>query len=70
MPTLFLLIFFHWNIDWAANPVLITIDRTDYPVENLPFPTVTVWPEDNESNCFEFVTKIFDFFKFPCFDDE
>jgi hypothetical protein len=55
--------------EWNENPILITIETTDYPIENITFPTVTVCREENEPNCFEFVTKIFDYFPFPCFDD-
>ena len=56
--------------DWNANPVLITVESTHYPVKKIHFPTVTVWrPESNKPNCFEFVTKILDYYPFPCFDD-
>ncbi len=55
--------------EWNENQILITIETTDYPIENITFPTVTVCREENEPNCFEFVTKIFDYFLFPCFDE-
>jgi hypothetical protein len=29
---------------------------------------VTVCREDNEPNCFEFVSKLFDFADYPCFE--
>ena len=45
------------------------METTDYPVENITFPTVTVCRDENEPNCFEFVSKIFDFAEFPCFDE-
>ena len=44
------------------------METSDYPVENIIFPTVTVCREDNEPNCFKFATKIFDFVDFPFFD--
>ena len=55
--------------EWNNNPILITVETTDYPIENISFPTVTICREFNEQNCFEFVTKIFDFVDFPCLDD-
>jgi hypothetical protein len=45
------------------------VETTDYPVEKISFPSVTVCWEDNDPNCFEFITKIFDFADFPCFDN-
>jgi hypothetical protein len=57
-------------LEWNNNPVIITVETTDFPVENISFPTVTVCREDNEPNCFEFVTKIFDYFPFPCFENK
>ena len=56
--------------EWNANPVLITVETTDYPIENIVFPTVTVCPDDGGINTFEFVAKMFDYVKFPCFDDK
>ena len=55
--------------EWNTNPILITVETTDYPIENISFPTVTICREFNEQNCFEFVSKIFDFVDFPCFDE-
>jgi hypothetical protein len=59
---------FNEFIEWGSNPILTTVESSDYPVENIIFPTVTVCREDNKPNCFEFVTKIFDYVDFPCFD--
>ena len=56
--------------EWNANPVLITVETTDYPIENIIFPTVTVCSDDGGVNTFEFVAKMFDYVKFPCFDDK
>jgi hypothetical protein len=55
--------------EWNANPILITVETTDYPVENITFPTVTVCREDNKPNCFEFVAKMFDYVPFPCVEN-
>ena len=56
--------------EWQTNPYLITLETTDYPVENIPFPAVTICPEKNEPGCFEIVTKIFDFVEFPIFQEK
>ena len=54
---------------WNSNPFIISVETTDYPIENTTFPTVTVCQEENEPNCFDFVAKILDYFPYPCFDD-
>jgi hypothetical protein len=55
--------------EWISNPISIVIENPDYPVENIPFPTVTVCREENKPNFFEFIAKILDYVSFPCFDD-
>ena len=55
--------------DWNSNPVLTTLETSDYPVENLTFPSVTICREDNEPNCLEFAAKILDHVPFPCFEN-
>ena len=52
------------------NPVMIYVDTTDYPVEKIPFPTVTVCQKDNDPNKVQMLAKILNHVKFPCFDDE
>jgi hypothetical protein len=37
----------------------------DYPVEKIPFPTVTVCPQQNDFNPLGFITKIMDYANFP-----
>ena len=32
--------------DWAANPTVTTTDSAAYPIQNVPFPSVTVCHED------------------------
>lgn len=56
-------------LEWNTNPILISVETTDYPIENINFPSITVCREDNEQNCFEFVSKIMDHIQFPCFDE-
>ena len=50
--------------------MVITVETIDYPVENIPFPAITICPEKNEPNCFEIITKIFDFVEFPIFPEK
>ena len=70
-PDLLILSYFQFKyvLEWNANPILISVETTEFPVENISFPTVTVCREDNEPNCFEFLTKMADYIKFPCFDN-
>jgi len=56
--------------EWQTNPVLITLQTTDLPIENVPFPTVTICPEKNEPSCFEIIAKIFDYVEFPIFENK
>jgi hypothetical protein len=57
-------------LDWMDNPVMIYVETTDYPVEKIPFPTVTVCQKDNDPNNFQMMAKILNHVKFPCYDDE
>ena len=43
------------------------VETTDYPVQNLTFPAVTVCKEDHEPFSKEFFFKMFDYIEFPCF---
>ncbi len=55
--------------DWNENPVLISVETTDYPVERIPFPTVTVCQKDNDPNKMQFIEKILNHVQYPCYDD-
>jgi hypothetical protein len=55
--------------EWQNNPVLITLETTDLPVEEIPFPAITICPEKNEPSCFEIIAKILDYVEFPIFED-
>jgi hypothetical protein len=56
--------------EWQTNPVLITLETMDYPVKNIPFPTVTICPEYNQPSCFEILAKILDYVEFPIFQEK
>ena len=34
--------YFFSSAEWISNPILVTIETTDFPIENIIFPTVTV----------------------------
>jgi hypothetical protein len=57
-------------VDWDSNPVLITIDTTDYPVEKIPFPTLTLCRRDNSPNQMQFPARILDHVEYPVFCDD
>jgi len=63
-------VIFSLTSEWQTNPVLITVETTDFSVENVPFPTVTICPERSDPNCFEFLAKIYDYVQFPIFEKE
>jgi len=56
-------------LDWYSNPSIITVETTDYPIEKIPFPTITLCSEDNDPNGAQFITRILDSFEFPCYLD-
>ena len=56
--------------DWDSNPVLITIETTDYPVEKIPFPTLTICREDSSPNRMQLVAKLFKQINFPQYCQE
>jgi hypothetical protein len=55
--------------EWYSNPAIITVETTDYPIENIPFPTITLCRQDNDLNRFQLIANILDRFKFPCYFD-
>ncbi len=57
-------------LDWNTNPVIISVETPDYPIENIPFPTITICRKDNSPNKFILMENILNDVKFPCFLDE
>jgi hypothetical protein len=53
--------------DWYSNPVTIGIQTTDYPVENIPFPTLTLCRKDNSPNRMQLGARILDHLRFPVY---
>ena len=37
-------------ISWKSNPVLTTIENFAYPIENIPFPSITICPQGADNN--------------------
>ena len=56
--------------EWSLNPVVIIVETTDYPVEKIPFPTVTVCRKDNNPSRIQLAANILDRVKFPCYDNK
>jgi hypothetical protein len=56
--------------EWSSNPVMISVETTDYPIQNIPFPAITICRKDNNPNRMQFTAKVLDFVQFPCFDDQ
>ena len=57
-----------FSTEWNLNPVLITVETTDYPVEKIPFPAVTICRKDNNPNRIHLTASILDYVKFPCYE--
>jgi hypothetical protein len=48
---------------------MILVETTDYPVEKIPFPTVTICQKDNDPNKLILLEKILNHVKYPCYQD-
>ena len=57
-------------LEWTNNPAVILVETTDYPVDLIPFPSVTVCQEDNSLNPWNFLEKLLNFIKYPCYEDD
>ena len=57
------------TLDWTTNPTMILVETTDYPVEKIPFPTVTICQKDNDPNKLILLEKILNHVKYACYQD-
>ena len=57
-------------LEWTNNPAVILVETTDYPAHLIPFPSVTVCKEDNSLNPWNFLEKLLNFIKYPCYEDD
>jgi hypothetical protein len=50
--------------DWEENPVQTVIESTAYPVQNIPFPSITVCPgANNRPMYYGFAETFFNFIR-------
>jgi len=56
--------------DWIDNPTVILVETTDHPIDQIPFPSVTICQKDNNPNRLNLIEKMFNFIKYPCYIDE
>ena len=70
LSTWFLILLKLHTTDWYGDQTIIIIETPDYPVENVPFPTITVCREDNNPNRFKLMENILNDVEFPCFLDQ
>ena len=54
---------------WYNNPIVTTLETLTYPIEELPFPTVTVCPRDSNPDRWGPTIKLFDFINRRCGSD-
>ena len=51
---------------WSKNPTLTIIETMTYPIEQVPFPAVTLCPQNPNIDRWEPTIKIFDYLKRRC----
>ena len=53
--------------DWSDNPVLMTVDTFDSPMQNIEFPAVTLCPSDHfQPDNWALTEQVFNSFEFHC----
>lgn len=56
--------------EWSANPVVIITENLNYPIDKIPFPTITFCDMDNQPNLYGLAAKIMNNVDYLCFDDD
>ena len=54
---------------WYYSPIVTVLETLTYPIEELPFPTVTVCPRDSNPDRWGPTIKLFDFVNRKCGSD-
>ena len=54
---------------WYYSPIVTVLETLTYPIEELPFPTVTVCPRDSNPDRWGPTIKLFDFINRRCGSD-
>ena len=54
---------------WYNSPIVTVLETLTYPIEELPFPTVTVCPRDSNPDRWGPTIKLFDFLNRRCGSD-
>ena len=54
---------------WYDSPIVTVLETLTYPIEELPFPTVTVCPRDSNPDRWGPTIKLFDYLNRRCGSD-
>lgn len=57
-------------LEWSENPTVILVETTNYPVDRIPFPSVTICQQDTSPNPWNFMEKLLNFVEYPCYEDD
>ena len=53
--------------DWNENPILMTVETLDSPLQDIEFPAVTLCPSnDFQPDNWDLTEKVLNMFKFNC----
>ena len=61
-----LAVFFYLFSEWRKFPTKIVVETLAHPIENVSFPTVTICPQNSNSDRWGSTIKILDHFKRSC----
>ena len=53
-------------LDWQENPTLTILETTKFPIEEVDFPTITLCPENINSDRMRPTMKVLDHLKLAC----
>ena len=57
--------------DWEENPILMTVDTFDVPIEEIEFPAITLCPSPTlQPDNWALTEQVFNSFKFNCVPKE
>ena len=57
---------FFYFLAWSNSPTVTVLETLTYPIEELPFPTVTLCPRDSNPDRWGATIKLFDFLDRRC----
>ena len=65
-----LYIFDNSILAWSKNPTMTIIETMTYPIDRVPFPSVTICPKSSNPDRWGPVIKVFDYLQRKCPSNE